>query len=87
MLKGDDRLKPDQRRQIFHEEMKKNYKEQKIQKALTRDRKVEELKKSLKIENDLTTVLVATRPSADVHLKAESHANREIFVFEKINII
>lgn len=54
--------------------MKKSHKEQKIQKAMTRDRKVEELKKTLKIENDLTTVLVATR-SSDVHLKAESHAN------------
>lgn len=44
--------------------------------AMKRDRKVEELKKTLKIENDLT--VLSTR--SELHLNAESHANRKQYL-------
>lgn len=72
LLKNSHDLEADQRRRIFSEETKKQYKEQKLMQAMKRDRKVEELKKTLKNENDLT--VLSTR--SELHLNAESHANR-----------
>lgn len=66
LLKNSADLQHDHKKQIFSEESKKQNKEQKIMQAKKRDRKVEELKMSLKIENDLTVLstrgdLVANR--------------------------
>ena len=68
LLKNSDELQEDQKKLIFTTEMKKSTKDQKLLKAMKRDRKVEQLKQTLKIENDLLTT---TRSE----LKAETHAN------------
>lgn len=72
LLKNSPELQADHKRLIFSEETKKNQKDQKLMQAIKRDRKVEELKKTLKNENDLT--VLSTR--SEMHLKAESHTNR-----------
>lgn len=76
LLKNSHDLQADQRRLIFSDESKKQNKELKLMQAMKRDRKVEELKKTLKNENDLT--VLSTR--SELHLNAESHANRTYFL-------
>lgn len=77
LLKNCDDVNKKQKKEIFQEEARKTIKGRKIAQALKRDQKVEELKQSLKIENDLPTLasrceLLVSNAS---HLKLDQHAN------------
>lgn len=71
LLKHSDEVKQDQKKLIFIEETRKKNQEKKTLQSIKRDREVEELKKSLKNENELT--VLSTR--SELLLNAEVQAN------------
>lgn len=74
LLKNCDKISKQQKTEIFNDEVRKYNKAQKSAQAAKRDRKVEELKKSLKNENELT--VLSTRGELSLaHLNVETHAN------------
>lgn len=56
LLKNDASLSAEHRRSIFTEESRKQNREQKLAQAQKRDRKVEQLKQTLRIENELSAL-------------------------------
>lgn len=77
LLKNCDDISKKQKKEIFLEETRKTIKGRKLSQATRRDQKVEELKKSLKCENELPTL--ASRSdilaSSASHLHLDTHAN------------
>lgn len=71
LLKNCDDISKKQKKDIFLEETRKTIKSRKVAQALRRDQKVEELKKSLKSENELPAL--STR--SELHLSTTSHLN------------
>lgn len=77
LLKNCDDISKKQKKDIFLEETRKTVKSRKLSQALKRDQKVEELKQTLKNENELPVLgsrsdLLATTTS---HLRLDTHAN------------
>lgn len=82
LLKNSDKIKQEDKTKIFSEETKKQNKQQKSIQAMQRDRKVAELKKTLRKENnELNLNSLATRSDLVLssHLSAETHTNRKFF--------
>jgi len=71
LLKHSDEIPQNQKNLIFIEEARKKNQEKKTLQSIKRDREVEELKKSLKNENELT--VLSTR--SELLLNAEVQAN------------
>lgn len=74
-MKHSNEIHQDQKKLIFVEETRKKNSEKKTLQSIKRDREVEELKKSLKNENELT--VLSTR--SELLLNAEVQANRKLF--------
>lgn len=77
LLKNCDDINKKQRKDIFLEESRKMVKARKMSQSLRRDQKVEELKKSLKSENDLPVLNTRSDLMSSVasHLGSDAHAN------------
>lgn len=75
LLKNCDEITSKQKKDIFLEETRKTVKGRKLSQALRRDQKVEELKKTLKCDNDLP--VLASRgdllASSTSHLRLDTH--------------
>lgn len=84
LLKNSADLSAEHRKSIFTEESRKQNREQKLAQAQKRDRKVEQLKQTLRIENELTALATRseTQPSsaAASRVRDETQNNRMCWI-------
>lgn len=77
LLKNCDDISKKQKKDIFLEETRKTVRGRKMSQALKRDLEVEELKKSLKNENELSGLRsnISSAASSTSHLHLDAHVN------------
>lgn len=75
LLKNCDDITKKQKKEIFMEDVRKCIKGRKVSQSVKRDQKVEELKKTLHIENELPVLSSRGDILVAAHLRPDTHAN------------